>query len=66
MTRFFPVMMDQPEEPVKVAPPGITRGVSAVTRSVPGLASAACGDAALGAKVVDARKASRAVRRTDM
>jgi len=59
-------MMDQPEEPVKVAPPGVTRGVSAVTPSVADLASAACGDAALGAKVVNARKASRAVRCTDM
>jgi len=58
---------------VKVAPPGVTRGVSAASRSGADLASAACGDAgrleadvALWVKVVNARKATAAVRYMDM
>jgi len=55
---------------MKVAPPGVTRGVSAATRSG---TSAACGDGgrleadvALWGKVVNARKATAAVRYMDM
>ena len=73
MTIFFPVTIDQPEGTVKVAPPGVTCGVSAATRCGAELASAACGDAAmleanvaLCEKVVNVRKASRAVRYMDM
>src|SRR5438270_343975 len=72
MTIFFPVTIDQPEGTVKVAPPGVTRGVSAATRCAD-LVSTACGDAAMleadvavCAKVVNARKATRAVRYMDM
>jgi hypothetical protein len=73
MTRFLPVTIDHPEGTVKVAPPGVTRVVSAATRSGADLASAACGDpgaleadVALCANVVNARKATRAVRCMDM
>jgi len=66
-------MIDQPEGTVKVAPPGVTRGVSAAIRSGADLASAACGDAGrlaadvtLCAKVVNARRATRAVRYMDI
>ncbi|PYX36958.1 MAG: hypothetical protein DMG75_08755, partial [Acidobacteria bacterium] len=66
----FPVTIDQPEGTMKVAPPGVTRGVSAATRSG---TSAACGDGgrleadvALWGKVVNARKATAAVRYMDM
>jgi len=73
MTRFFPLTIDQPEGTMKVAPPGVTRGVSAATRSGADLASADCGDAARlethvapCPKVVNARKGTRAVRYMDM
>jgi hypothetical protein len=73
MTRFLPATIDQPEGTVKVAPPGVTRGVSTVSRSGADLASAACGDAggleadvALCVKVVNTRRATRAFRYMDM
>ncbi|HYL16269.1 MAG TPA: hypothetical protein VEV41_24765 [Terriglobales bacterium] len=47
MTRFFPVSIDHQEGTVKIAPPGVTRGVSAATRSGADLASTACGDAGM-------------------
>src|SRR5579863_6447279 len=73
ITRFLPAMMDQPPGAVKVAPPGVTRWASAESFSGAELASVACGDArTLGAdvahcaKVLNVRRASRAVRCMDM
>ena len=67
ITRSLPVTIDQPEGTVKVAPPGVTRGVSATTSSGADLVSAACGDTgrteasvALCATGLNARKTIRA------
>ena len=63
-TKSFRVSMDQPAGTVKVAPPDVTRGVSAVTRSIAGLFSAACGDAARpeAAKTLKDKQAAKTVR----
>src|SRR5271163_1856974 len=72
MTRSFPVTIDQPAGTVKVAPPGVTRGVSAATCSGADLKPIDCGDAAgleanaRGAKAANARKAARTIRYMDI
>src|ERR1700674_1294323 len=75
MTRFLPVVIDQPPGTVKVAPPGVVRGVSAATRSGAGLVSCwvDAGDgepaAAPCTRVMSRMKANRAhsaIRRIDM
>src|SRR6202045_715762 len=65
-TKSFRVSMDQPAGTLKVAPAEVTRGVSAVTRSMAGLVSAAWGDAARlkPAKTLKARQITKAVRNT--
>jgi len=69
----LPVPIDHPEGTVNVAPPGVTRGASADTRSGVDLASCDCGVVgeaevfgAFSANVLNARKASRAVRYFDI
>src|ERR1035437_7590531 len=64
MTRSFLVSIDHPEGTVNVAPADVTRGVWAVTRSIAGLVSAACGEAArlVAAKMVRASEATRAAQ----
>jgi len=64
---FLMVSIDQPAGTVNVAPPGVTRGVSADTRSP------ACGDAGaaqvkvgLAAKGLNATKATTAIREVAM
>src|SRR6476660_7387458 len=72
ITRFLPVTIDQPEGTMNVAPPGVTRGVSAATRSGADLVSDACpGVGGFAAKsgagaAVNARKAKRIVRDRSM
>ena len=79
MTMFLPVAIDHPAGTVNVAPPGVSRGVSAATRCSPAeFDAAACGDGdalkaegwaaddALCSKTVNARSNNRAVRRVDM
>jgi len=56
MTRFFPVTIDQPDGIVKVAPPGVTRGVSAEMRSGADFYWAAEESAALANVAVSAKK----------
>src|ERR1700681_4326319 len=66
MTKSFPVSIDQPAGTLKVASAEVTRGVSVVTRSMAGLGSAACGDAARmkPAKTLKARQITKGVRNT--
>src|SRR5712692_11966387 len=74
ITRFLPVAIDHPVGTVKVAPAGVTRGVSAANRSGADLVSAwvdaeDVGPAAApNARVasVKANRTNRAVRRIDM
>src|ERR1700686_3246884 len=64
MTSSFLVSMDHPEGTLKVAPAEVTRGVSAVTRSIAGFVSAACGEEARleAAKTLKERHVTKAVR----
>lgn len=72
MTRFLPVTIDQPEGTVKVAPPGVTLGVSIANRSGADFAGADWddggveSDAAPSAKLVNARRAARTIRSMDI
>jgi hypothetical protein len=63
-TNSFPVSMDQPEGTLKVAPAEVTRGVSAVTRSLAGFVSDDCGKVAIldPAQIRTTKQAIRAVR----
>src|SRR3984957_4392825 len=69
MTRSLPVVIDQPAGTVNFAPPGVTRGVSAVTSSGADFVPAACGAAGgvegktpRAAVIISARNAIRALR----
>jgi len=64
MTKSFLVSIDQPAGTLKVAPADVTRGVSAVTRSMAGLVSVACGDSAVlkAANMWKATQTTKAVR----
>ena len=66
---FFPLTIDHPAGTMKVAPPGVARGVSLVSRSGADRAWPTCGDrargtadAAMDAKAARARNVGRTIR----